>query len=171
MLGVFTDEPTVARLERQMAAKGFLEGSQMSSTFDLLRANDLIFSYVTSNWLMGGQPPAFDLLAWNSDSTRLPAAMHSFYLRTLYIDNQLARGDDESGGGGGAGSNSCPCRTSKERRNVVGAVNDHIVPWQASYKATRLLGGNVRVPRAVQRRARRRYRQPARAQGPARGGP
>ena len=58
VLGVFTDEPTVARLERQMAAKGFLEGSQMSSTFDLLRANDLIFSYVASNWLMGGQPPA-----------------------------------------------------------------------------------------------------------------
>ncbi len=74
VLGVFTDEPTVARLERQMAKQGFLEGSHMAGTFDLLRANDLIFGYVVSNWLMGKQPPAFDLLAWNADSTRMPAA-------------------------------------------------------------------------------------------------
>ncbi len=138
VLGVFTDEPTVARLERQMAAKGYLEGSQMSSTFDLLRANDLIFSYVTSNWLMGGQPPAFDLLAWNGDSTRLPAAMHSFYLRTLYIGNQLARGEMELGG------QHLSLQDVKSDAYVVGAVNDHIVPWQASYKATHLLGGTVR---------------------------
>ena len=138
VLGVFTDEPTVARLERQMAAKGFLEGSQMSSTFDLLRANDLIFSYVASNWLMGGQPPAFDLLAWNGDSTRLPAAMHSFYLRTLYIGNQLAKGEMELGG------QHLSLQDVKSDAYVVGAVNDHIVPWQASYKATHLLGGNVR---------------------------
>ena len=85
VLGAFTDEKTVARLEHQMAEKGFLEGSQMAGTFDLLRANDLIFSYVVSGWLMGQDPPAFDLLAWNADSTRLPAAMHSFYLRSLYI--------------------------------------------------------------------------------------
>ena len=138
VLGAFTDEPTVARLERQMAAKGFLEGSQMSSTFDLLRANDLIFSYVASNWLMGGQPPAFDLLAWNGDSTRLPAAMHSFYLRTLYIGNQLAKGEMELGG------QHLSLQDVKSDAYVVGAVNDHIVPWQASYKATHLLGGNVR---------------------------
>jgi polyhydroxyalkanoate synthase len=93
VLGAFTDEKTVARLERQMAAKGLLEGSQMATTFDLLRANDLIFSYVVSNWLMGQRPPAFDILAWNADSTRLPAAMHSFYLRSLYLRNELARGE------------------------------------------------------------------------------
>jgi polyhydroxyalkanoate synthase len=138
VLGAFTDEPTVARLEHQMAAKGFMDGSQMASTFDLLRANDLIFSYVTSNWLMGGQPPAFDLLAWNGDSTRLPAAMHSFYLRTLYIGNQLAKGEMELGG------QHLSLQDVKSDAYVVGAVNDHIVPWQASYKATHLLGGNVR---------------------------
>ena len=103
-----------------------------------LRASDLIFSYVTSNWVMGGQPPAFDLLAWNSDSTRRPAAMHSFYLRTLYIDNQLARGEMELGG------QHLSLQDVKSDAYVVGAVNDHIVPWQASYKATHLLGGNVR---------------------------
>ena len=91
VLGAFTDEQTVARLEHEMAEKGYLDGSQMAGTFDLLRANDLIFSYVVSGWLMGQNPPAFDLLAWNADSTRLPAAMHSFYLRCLYIGNELAR--------------------------------------------------------------------------------
>jgi len=138
VLGAFTDEPTVARLERQMAAKGFLEGSQMSSTFDLLRANDLIFSYVASNWLMGKQPPAFDILAWNGDSTRLPAAMHSFYLRTLYLGNELAKGEMELGG------QHLSLQDIKTDTYVVSAVNDHIVPWQAAYQATHLLGGNVR---------------------------
>src|SRR5271155_1707534 len=86
VLGSFTDEKTVGRLERQMAAKGVLEGSDMAGTFDILRANDLIFNYVVSNWLMGQDPPAFDILAWNGDSTRMPAAMHSFYLRNFYVE-------------------------------------------------------------------------------------
>ena len=81
-----------------MRKRGYLDGAQMSGTFDLLRANDLIFSYVASNWLMGQQPPAFDILAWNSDSTRMPAAMHSFYLRSLYLRNELAMGDLELAG-------------------------------------------------------------------------
>jgi polyhydroxyalkanoate synthase len=138
VLGVFTDEPTVARLERQMAKQGFLEGSQMAGTFDMLRANDLIFSYVVSNWLMGKRPPAFDLLAWNADSTRMPAAMHSFYLRSLYIRNELARGQLELAG------QRLSLGDVKSDSYVVGAVNDHIVPWTTSYKATRLLGGGVR---------------------------
>jgi polyhydroxyalkanoate synthase len=138
VLGVFTDEPTVARLERQMAEQGFLEGSQMAGTFDMLRANDLIFGYVVSNWLMGKQPPAFDILAWNADSTRMPAAMHSFYLRSLYIRNELARGELELAG------QQLSLGDVKSDTYVVGAVNDHIVPWTASYKATRLLGGTVR---------------------------
>ena len=93
VLGAFTDEQTVTRLEQQMAERGVLDGDQMAGTFDLLRANDLIFSYVVSGWLMGQRPPAFDILAWNADSTRLPAAMHSFYLRSLYLHNELARGE------------------------------------------------------------------------------
>src|SRR6516162_7012835 len=87
VLGAFTDELTVSRLERQMQEHGVLEGSQMAATFDALRPNDLIFNYVVSNWLLGQDPPAFDILAWNSDSTRMPAAMHAFYLRALYLRN------------------------------------------------------------------------------------
>src|SRR6202790_5196089 len=98
VLGAFTDEKTVARLEKQMAAKGVLEASQMAGTFDMLRANDLIFNYVVWNWLMGQDPPAFDILAWNGDSTRMPAAMHSFYLRSLYMRNELATGRLELAG-------------------------------------------------------------------------
>ena len=138
VLGVFTDEPTVARLERQMAKQGFLEGSQMAGTFDMLRANDLIFGYVVSNWLMGKPPPAFDILAWNADSTRMPATMHSFYLRSLYIRNELARGELELAG------QRLSLGDVKSDSYVVGAVNDHIVPWTTSYQATRLLGGGVR---------------------------
>src|SRR5258708_14079345 len=138
VLGAFTDEKTVRRLEKQMAEKGVLEGSQMSGTFDMLRANDLIFNCGLSNWLMGQRPPAFDILAWNADSTRLPAAMHSFYLRSLYVQNQLARGDLELAG------TLLSLADVKSDTYIVGAVNDHIVPWTSSYKATILLGGDVR---------------------------
>ncbi len=138
VLGAFTDARTVARLERQMASAGYLDSRQMRTTFDVLRANDLIFSYVVSGWLMGQDPPAFDILAWNSDGTRLPAAMHSFYLHCLYMRNELARGVMELAG------QRLSLSDVKNDTYVVGAVNDHIVPWPSSYKATRLLGGDVR---------------------------
>ncbi len=138
VLGAFADEKTVARLEKKMARTGVMEGSEMAGTFDVLRANDLIFNYVVSNWLMGQSPPAFDILAWNGDSTRLPAAMHSFYLRSLYGRNELARGDMEIAG------KRLSLADVKNDTYIVGAVNDHIVPWMSSYKATHLLGGNVR---------------------------
>jgi polyhydroxyalkanoate synthase subunit PhaC len=138
VLGAFTDEATIAKLERQMEASGVLEGAQMAGTFDMLRANDLIFNYVVSNWLMGRQPPAFDILAWNRDSTRLPAAMQSFYLRSLYLHNELATGDLELAG------QRLSLEDVKSDCYVVGAVNDHIVPWPASYEAIHLLGGTVR---------------------------
>ena len=138
VLGAFADPRTVARLERQMARTGVMDGSQMAVTFDLLRANDLLFNYVVSNWLMGQSPPAFDILAWNADSTRLPAAMHSFYLRSLYGRNELARGELELAG------QRLQLADVKQDAYIVGAVNDHIVPWTSSYKATGLLGGPVR---------------------------
>jgi len=138
VLGAFTDEKTVRRLEKQMAEKGVLEGSQMAGTFDMLRANDLIFSYVVSNWLMGQEPPAFDILAWNGDSTRMPSAMHSFYLRSLYMRNELARGELELLG------QQLSLSSVKSDTYVVGAINDHIVPWHGSYKTCALMGGNVR---------------------------
>jgi len=137
-LGVFTDERSVARLERQMARTGFLEADQMAGTFDALRPNDLIFPYVVSGWLLGQDPPAFDILSWNADSTRMPGAMHAFYLRSLYVDNLLARGEL------GLAGRRLQLADVTAPAYVVGAVNDHIVPWTASYQATRLLGGEVR---------------------------
>jgi len=138
VLGAFADPRTVARLEKQMARTGVMDAGAMAGTFDVLRANDLIFSYVVSNWLMGQSPQAFDILAWNADSTRLPAAMHSFYLRSLYGRNELAKGELELAG------RMLSLSDVKSDTYVVGAVNDHIVPWPSSYKAASLLGGSVR---------------------------
>jgi len=138
VLGAFTDELTVARLEKQLEEQGVLEGKQMAGTFDALRPNDLIFNYVVSNWLLGQQPPAFDILAWNGDNTRMPAAMHTFYLRSLYLRNELARGEMEVRG------EQISLSDIKNDTYIVGAINDHIVPWHASYKTTGLMGGDVR---------------------------
>jgi polyhydroxyalkanoate synthase len=138
LLGCFVDEGTVSKLERRMARQGYLDGADMAGTFNALRANDLIFSYVASNWLMGKQPPAFDLLAWNADATRMPAAMHSEYLRSLYMQNQLANGTMELGG------ERLDLGAVTSDTYVVAAERDHIVPWRSSYRTTALLGGDVR---------------------------
>jgi polyhydroxyalkanoate synthase len=137
-LGMFTDRSTVDRLARKMEREGVLEGATMAGTFDILRANDLIFNYVVSNWLMGQDPPAFDILAWNADSTRMPAAMHEFYLRNFYVDNKLAAGELEISG------KTIDLSAIKAPTYVVSAINDHIVPWQSSYKTTGLVSGPVR---------------------------
>jgi polyhydroxyalkanoate synthase len=89
---VFVDESQIAALERDMEAAGVLEGSKMAMAFNMLRSNDLIWSYVISNYLKGQPPSAFDLLHWNSDATRMPAANHSYYLRNCYLDNRLSTG-------------------------------------------------------------------------------
>jgi poly[(R)-3-hydroxyalkanoate] polymerase subunit PhaC len=138
VLGRFTDEATVAKLERKMARLGYLKGSEMAGTFDLLRANDLIFNYVVSNWLMGKQPPAFDILAWNADSTRMPAAMHSFYLRACYIQNRLAKGEMELAG------QRLDLKDVDQDLYIVAAINDHIVPWTSSYATIKHVSGNAR---------------------------
>jgi polyhydroxyalkanoate synthase len=137
-LGMFTDRSTVDKLERKMEREGVLEGESMAGTFDVLRANDLIFNYVVSNWLMGQDPPAFDILAWNADSTRMPAAMHAFYLRHFYVENKLAAGTLEIAG------KQIDLSAIKAPTYVVSAINDHIVPWESSYKTTGLVSGPVR---------------------------
>jgi polyhydroxyalkanoate synthase len=137
-LGNFTDEKTIGRLERKMAKKGFLAESDMANTFNVLRDNDLVWNYVASNWLMGEKPPAFDILAWNADSTRMPAAMHSFYLRSCYLENQLALDKMTL-----AGVALHPEEIDAETY-IVAAVEDHIAPWRSSYMTTRLLGGPTR---------------------------
>lgn len=137
-LGTFTDRRTVDRLEARMRKEGTLAGSSMAGTFDALRANDLIFNYVVSNWLMGQDPPAFDILAWNADATRMPAAMHTFYLRTFYGENRLAAGELELGG------RVIDLSAVTTAAYVISAVNDHIVPWESAYRTVGLLSGPTR---------------------------
>jgi polyhydroxyalkanoate synthase len=138
VLGVFCDEPTIVGLERKMAKQGFLDSDKMAHTFDALRANDLVFQYVVNDWLMGKQPPAFDLLVWNKDSTRMPARMHSEYLRSCYLRNEFARGELEIDG-----RKLDPGKVEVDTY-VLSAVDDHIVPWVSGYKTTQLLGGHNR---------------------------
>ena len=138
-LRVFVDEDQVAALEKQMAEKGYLDAEAMAKTFNMLRANDLIWSFVVNNYLLGRDPPPFDLLYWNSDSTRMPAKMHSFYLRRMYMENLLAEP-------GGISLDGVPIDLGKVTvpTYILAAKEDHIAPWTACYAATRLLGGDAR---------------------------
>ena len=95
-LMVFVDEERIASLEKRMKEQGYLEASNMATAFNLLRSNDLIWPYVVNNYLRGKKPFPFDILYWNSDATRMPAANHSFYLRNCYLDNKLAKRRDGS---------------------------------------------------------------------------
>jgi polyhydroxyalkanoate synthase subunit PhaC len=136
-LGIFTDESTVARLEAKMAEHGYLEANEMAGTFNWMRANDLIWSYVVNNWFMGKDPPAFDILAWNADSTRMPAKMHSQYLRTCYLDNALVRPGAVSIDG-----TPIDLGTIRTPLYVLGAETDHIAPWRSSYRTVNHVGRN-----------------------------
>ena len=130
----------------------------MAGTFDMLRANDLIFNYVVSNWLMGKQPPAFDILAWNSDSTRMPAAMHSFYLRNCYVQNKFAKGELELAG------QRLDLRTSTRTCTSSPPSTTTSCRGQSSYATVQPRRRDDPV-RPVQRWPHRRHRQPAGAQG------
>jgi polyhydroxyalkanoate synthase len=138
-LEVFIDEQQVGALEKKMQQRGYLEGSEMATTFNMLRANDLIWSFVVNNYLLGRDPFPFDLLHWNGDSTRMPAAMHSFYLRNLYLKNLLR----EPGGVTLAGV-PIDITKSKTPAYFISTVEDHIAPWQSTYAGARLLKGPVR---------------------------
>jgi poly[(R)-3-hydroxyalkanoate] polymerase subunit PhaC len=137
-LGVLTDPESVEYLERQMGERGYLEEGSMARTFTLLRANDLLFNYVASGWLRGEAPPAFDILAWNADGTRMPARMHSQYLRAMYLENRLARGELEL-----AGTRLDLAKTTQDVY-IVAAQEDHITPWRSCYASTQHLGGSKR---------------------------
>ena len=136
VLGAFADEPTIALLERHMAKEGLLPSQRLSRTFSLCRANDLVFSYLAKNWLMGETPPAFDLLAWNDDGTNMPARMHGDFLRWFYLENRLAEGRMEIDG------TRLDLSTVDQPTYVVSAVDDHIVPWASAYETTQLFGGD-----------------------------
>ncbi|MDR2240558.1 MAG: class I poly(R)-hydroxyalkanoic acid synthase [Zoogloeaceae bacterium] len=138
-LGVFIDEQQVSNLEKKMQARGYLEGSEMATTFNMLRSNDLIWSFVVNNYLLGKEPFPFDLLYWNSDSTRMPYKMHSFYLRNMYMKNLLK----EPGGIELAG---VPIDISKVKAPsyFISTVEDHIAPWKSTYLGATRLSGPVR---------------------------
>src|SRR5208283_5523763 len=135
-LGVFIDEEQLRSLEDKMNKRGYLEGSAMATTFNMLRANDLIWSFVVNNYLLGKQPFPFDLLYWNADSTRMPAAMHSFYLRRMYQENLLSKP-----GGITLGGVKIDLRKVKTPAFILSTREDHIAPWRSTYSATQIYKG------------------------------
>jgi polyhydroxyalkanoate synthase len=136
---VFIDEEQVRLLEEHVARKGYLEGRHMATVFNLLRANDLIWSFVVNNYLLGRDPLPFDLLYWNADSTRMPAAMHSFYLRNMYLENRLAQP-----GGITLAGEAVDLRAIKVPVYQLSTESDHIAPWRATYALSRLVRGPYR---------------------------
>jgi polyhydroxyalkanoate synthase len=138
-LEVFIDEAQVAALEKKMNERGYLEGSEMATTFNMLRANDLIWSFVINNYLLGRDPFPFDLLHWNCDSTRMPAAMHSYYLRNMYLKNLLV----EPGALTLAGTKIDLGKVATPAY-FVSAIEDHIAPWKTTYAGTQVLSGKSR---------------------------
>jgi len=138
-LSVFIDEEQLNALEEKMGKRGFLDGREMATTFNMLRANDLIWSFVVNNYLLGQDPFPFDLLYWNDDSTRMPARMHSFYLRRMYQQNDLCKpGAIELLGV------KIDLTKIKVPSYMISTREDHIAPWKSTYRATQLYKGPVR---------------------------
>jgi polyhydroxyalkanoate synthase len=138
-LGVFLDEGAVEGLITKMQKRGYLEGAEMATTFNMLRANDLIWSFVVNNYLMGKDPFPFDLLFWNSDSTRMPAAMHSFYLRNMYIENRFIKP-----GGIELGGVKIDISKVKTPCYFISTIEDHIAPWKSTYAGACVPSGKVK---------------------------
>jgi polyhydroxyalkanoate synthase len=136
---VFIDEPQVRYVEGQMMERGYLDSRSMATMFNMLRANDLIWSNVVNNYLLGKEPPAFDLLYWNADGTRMTRAAHSFYLRNTYLENNLIKP-------GKIVLKGVPIDLGKIHQDIyaVGTEQDHIVPWRSAWRISQLAGGKVR---------------------------
>jgi len=137
-LSVFIDEEQLKNLEAKMSESGYLEGSDMANTFNMLRANDLIWSFVVNNYLLGRDPFPFDLLYWNADSTRMPATMHSYYLRNMYQKNLLVKPRALKICG-------VPIDLTKIKTPayILSTREDHIAPWKSTYAAMRIYKGPV----------------------------
>lgn len=136
-LSVFIDDDQLKALEARMNERGYLDGREMATTFNLLRANDLIWSFVVNNYLLGKEPFPFDLLYWNADATRMPAPMHSFYLRKMYQENALVKCAVNLDG------EKIDLSTIKTPAFLLSTVDDHIAPWKSTYAATQLYKGPV----------------------------
>ncbi len=133
---VFIDDQQITQMEKHIAEKGYLEAHHMADMFSMMRENDLIWSFVVNNYLMGREPMAFDLLYWNSDSTRMPAAMLIYYLKEFYQGNRLREP-------GGLVLDGIPLNVAdiKTPAYIMAAKDDHIAPWQSCYPGTQLLSG------------------------------
>jgi len=137
-LGVFIDEAQVQSLEQTMNERGYLDGAEMASTFNMLRSSDLIWSFVINNYLLGKEPVPFDLLYWNSDATRMPAKMHSTYLRKMYLENAF-----REPGGVKVGEVAIDLSSVVTPAYFVSAAEDHIAPWKSTYLGAQLFSGPV----------------------------
>ncbi|MEM0907853.1 MAG: class I poly(R)-hydroxyalkanoic acid synthase [Pseudomonadota bacterium] len=136
-LKLFVDNDQLAALERKMRSKGYLDGAAMASAFNMLRANDLIWPYVVNNYIRGKEPFPFDLLHWNSDSTRMPAANHAFYLRNFYLNNAFAKGELTVEG------IALSPKDIKVPVFNVATREDHIAPPASVYRGNKMLGGEA----------------------------
>jgi len=137
-LKVFVDEERIQQLEAHMTEQGYLESSSMANTFNMLRSNDLIWPYVVNNYLKGKKPFPFDILYWNSDATRMPAANHSFYLRNCYLNNTLAKGTMEIAGV------TIDLKKVKVPVYNLATREDHIAPAKSVLYGSQYLGGPVK---------------------------
>ncbi|MGB0958432.1 MAG: PHA/PHB synthase family protein, partial [Litorivicinus sp.] len=134
-LGVFLEPEEVDRREAMFRKEGFFSGKSLALGFNMLRSNDLIWSYVVNNYLKGKTPPPFDILYWNSDPTNLPAEMYAFYIREFYLENKLKDGALEvCGKPVDLAKVKVPCY-------FLSAIEDHIAPWKTTFVGTELLGG------------------------------
>ena len=139
ILGIFIDEAFVAYKEATIGASGLMHGRELATTFNFLRPNDLVWNYVVSSYLKGESPPPFDLLFWNSDSTNLPGPMYTWYIRHMYLQNELRIPNRLTCAGNQVDLGAIGVPTY-----IYGSREDHIVPWKAAYESTQLMRGPVR---------------------------
>lgn len=137
-LGVFIDDEQITNLTEKMNKTGYLDGADMAISFNMLRSNDLIWSFVINNYLMGKDPFPFDLLYWNSDPVRLPAKLHSNYLRKMYLENKF-----KEPGGLTFGGVKIDHRTITTPSFFISTKSDHIAPWHSTYEGAKLFSGPV----------------------------
>ncbi|MDQ6826986.1 MAG: class I poly(R)-hydroxyalkanoic acid synthase [Candidatus Eremiobacteraeota bacterium] len=137
-IDAFLGEDALAALEKKMSERGYLQGSEMGDTFNMLRSNDLIWSVAVNRYLLGKDAPAFDLLYWNSDSTRMPRAMHSYYLRNMYVENNLVKPNTLR-----VLDTPIDLRRVKNDVYCVATLEDHIAPWRSVYQTVHLFSGQV----------------------------